>query len=85
MICLMKQTFFPKRIIILKKFSRQIKPGRILMWKKDSDVLMKYGGNNIIKKLETQTHKVMILCYHIERGDLVIVIWLHCFKLLLRI
>ena len=41
--------FFPKRIITVKKFSRQIKRGRILMWKKDSDVLMKYGGNNIIK------------------------------------
>ena len=49
LICLMKETFFPKRIITVKKFSRQIKWGRILMWKKDSDVLMKYGGNNKIK------------------------------------
>ena len=49
LICLMKQTVFSKRIITVKKFSRQRKLARDLMWKKDSDVLMKYGGNNIIK------------------------------------
>lgn len=49
LICLMKQTVFSNWIITVKKFSRQRKIARVLMWKKDSDVLMKYGGNNIIK------------------------------------